>query len=401
MIKALSVTEINSYIKDVISSDVFLSSVYITGEISNFTNHKKTGHFYFTIKDKKSSLKAIMFKGYAQKILFDIYDGMEVSIVGSIKVFERDANCQLYCEKIFPIGDGSLHLAFNQLKEKLEKNGYFDIEKKKPIPKYPKKICVITASTGAAIKDILNILSRRYPIAEVLVISTIVQGVMAEESISSSIIYANSIDDIDVIILGRGGGSSEDLWCFNSEKVAKEIFDSKIPIISAVGHETDFTISDFVSDIRASTPSEAAEISTPNKQDLLNYISSMEELLYYHIGKNYTDNKKSYKNINQRLLFLSPKNILKVKKENILSIEKFLYNNCKSNINKYINKFKENSLLLSALNPMSIILRGYSLSYMGDKILSSVDGVQEGDIIDIKLKDGNLRTKVLDNKFEI
>lgn len=401
MVKALSVTEINSYIKNVISLDVFLSSVYITGEISNFTNHKKTGHFYFSIKDKKSSLKAIMFKGYAQKILFDIYDGMEVSIVGSIKVFERDANCQLYCEKIFPIGDGSLHLAFNQLKEKLEKKGFFNIEKKKAIPKYPKKICVITAITGAAIKDILNILSRRYPIAEVLVISTIVQGIMAEESISSSIIYANSIDDIDVIILGRGGGSSEDLWCFNSEKVAKEIFNSKIPIISAVGHETDFTISDLVSDIRASTPSEAAEIATPNKEDLLDYILKTKKLLEYYIGKNYVDIKKNYKNINQRLIFLSPKNILKAKKENVLNIEKFLYNNCRLNINKYINKFKENSLLLSALNPMSIILRGYSLSYSGDKILSSIDGVEEGDIIDIKLKDGSLRTQVLDNNLKI
>lgn len=401
MVKALSVTEINSYIKNVISLDVFLSSVYITGEISNFTNHKKTGHFYFTIKDKKSSLKAIMFKGYAQKILFDIYDGMEVSIVGSIKVFERDANCQLYCEKIFPIGDGSLHLAFNQLKEKLEKKGFFNIEKKKAIPKYPKKICVITASTGAAIKDILNILSRRYPIAEVLVISTIVQGIMAEESISSSIIYSNSIDDIDVIILGRGGGSSEDLWCFNSEKVAKEIFNSKIPIISAVGHETDFTISDLVSDIRASTPSEAAEIATPNKEDLLDYILKTKKLLEYYIGKNYIYIKKNYKNINQRLIFLSPKNILKAKKENVLNIEKFLYNNCRLNINKYINKFKENSLLLSALNPMSIILRGYSLSYSGDKILSSIDGVEEGDIIDIKLKDGSLRTQVLDNNLKI
>ena len=264
----VTVSQVNSYLKQRISEDENLSGLFIRGEISNFTNHLKTGHFYFTLKDEMSAIKAVMFRGSAQYVRFRPENGMSVIVFGRVGFYERDGVLQVYCEDMQPDGIGALSLAFEQLKDKLEKEGLFSIEHKKPLPRFPRKIAVITAKTGAALQDILNILGRRYPVTEVVLLSALVQGDQAPDSIVSCFQRLQGRTDIDVVILARGGGSLEDLWAFNSEKVAKAIYSCEIPVISAVGHEVDYTIADFVADYRAPTPSAAAEVVAPDIREL-------------------------------------------------------------------------------------------------------------------------------------
>ena len=267
-IGTFSVSELNGYIKRIIESNRTLASVTVKGEISNFTAHR-SGHFYFSLKDSEGQIKAVMFRSRAQTLRFMPESGMKVIVHGSVSVYERDGVYQLYASSIQPDGIGALYLAYEQLKEKLYKNGIFDPAHKMPLPKYPEKIGVITSPTGAAVRDIINVLKRRYPIASIYLYPSLVQGDGAEEDLIKAVDYFDRSNLCDVIIIGRGGGSIEDLWAFNSEKLAMRIFDCKIPIISAVGHETDFTICDFVADMRAPTPSAAAEISAPDIAELL------------------------------------------------------------------------------------------------------------------------------------
>lgn len=276
---AITVSQLNRYIKAVLSADSNLKGICLKGEISNFTDHKKTGHFYFTLKDNSSSIRAIMFNGYASKVKFAPENGMNVVVSGNVQVFERDGTYQIYCETMEPDGVGALYLAFEQLKEKLAKEGLFAPEHKKPLPAMPMKIGVLTAKTGAALQDIINILSRRYPLATLVLVPTLVQGENAPKSIIHSLKLVQQYDDIDVLILGRGGGSIEDLWAFNDEEVAREIYRCTIPVISAVGHEIDYTIADFAADMRAPTPSAAAELVAPDCSVVLQQIEGTENLL--------------------------------------------------------------------------------------------------------------------------
>ena len=281
----ITVTQLNTYIKSILDENPVLKTIYIKGEISNFKHYYKSGHMYLTLKDSNCQLKAVMFSSYASRLKFRPENGMSVICRGRISAYEKDGVYQLYIEDMQPDGIGSLSIAFEQLKEKLEKEGLFDLSHKKSIPKYPQKIGVATSNMGAAIEDIKNIIKRRYPVAELVVAPTIVQGDAAPEDIVKSIKLLDSIDDIDVIIVGRGGGSLEDLWAFNTEIVARAVFECKKPIISAVGHETDFTICDFVADLRAETPSAAAEKAVPDINELMKFTEAAESKMLYCITK--------------------------------------------------------------------------------------------------------------------
>ena len=274
-----TVSQLNNYVKNIIDNDPYLNYIYVVGEISNFTNHYKTGHFYLTLKDEKAAIKAVMFRSSAARIKFEPQNGMKVICRGRASLFERDGSFQFYIEDMQPDGVGALQIAFEQLVEKLKAEGLFDEKYKKKIPSYPEKIAVITSPTGAAIQDITNVLTRRFPCAEMIMCPVLVQGDGAAEQLIDAVKRVNETNAADVIIIGRGGGSIEDLWAFNDEELAREIFRSRIPVISAVGHEIDYTISDFVSDLRAPTPSAAAELAVPDITDVKYLLAKTEDNL--------------------------------------------------------------------------------------------------------------------------
>ena len=412
-----TVSQINSYINKIMKRDVNLKNIYIKGEISNYKTYP-SGHSYFTLKDEKSQISAVMFKGYKDRFLkFKPENGMKVIIKGKIEVYEKTGRYQLYATKITEDGIGNLHIAFEQLKKKLDKEGLFDDTHKKEIPKYPKKIGVVTAQTGAAVRDIITTIKRRYPICEVLVFSTLVQGDQAAPQIVRQIRHAQNFN-IDTLIVGRGGGSIEDLWPFNEEIVAREIYDCKIPTISAVGHEIDFTISDFVSDKRAATPTAAAELAVPD----MNEVKLKLNQLHYNINKIINDkiiqNKTKLENISQKQVLKNPEAIYEIKEMHLDSIINKLNFTSKNIINKNKNKlFKlENSIIfknpkeitkskrdaclrninkLEVLNPLLTLKRGYSITKIGDKVISSSKNVKKGDELDIEFDDGTINTKVI------
>ena len=412
-----TVSQINSYINKIMKRDVNLKNIYIKGEISNYKTYP-SGHSYFTLKDEKSQISAVMFKGYKDRFLkFKPENGMKVIIKGKIEVYEKTGRYQLYATKITEDGIGNLHIAFEQLKKKLDKEGLFDDTHKKEIPKYPKKIGVVTAQTGAAVRDIITTIKRRYPICEVLVFSTLVQGDQAAPQIVRQIRHAQNFN-IDTLIVGRGGGSIEDLWPFNEEIVAREIYACKIPTISAVGHEIDFTISDFVSDKRAATPTAAAELAVPD----MNEVKLKLNQLHYNINKIINDkiiqNKTKLENISQKQVLKNPESIYEIKEMHLDSIINKLNFTSKIIINKNKNKlFKlENSIIfknpkeitkskrdaclrninkLEVLNPLLTLKRGYSITKIGDKVISSSKDVKKGDELDIEFDDGTINTKVI------
>lgn len=413
--KYLSVTALSRYLKFKFDNDEHLKCVYLKGEISNFKSHT-TGHFYFSIKDEGSKINAIMFSANAKKLAFTPTDGMKILVRGRVSVYEATGNYQIYVEEILEDGVGNLYIAFEQLKEKLSKEGLFDQKYKKKLPKFPERIGVITASTGAAIKDILSTLKRRYPICEVILFPSLVQGENAAPDIVSKIKMTANYD-LDVLIVGRGGGSIEDLWPFNEEIVARAIFDCKIPIISAVGHEIDYTIADFVADLRAPTPTGAAEMAVPNIVDLTKHINQLQIRLNEGILKivNYQklflDSLKGsfviknplimYDSKKQKLDLIIEKlnSILKIKLDKnfdrlnflansyILKNPSLLYQNKQDNLNNIIEK-------LELINPLKVLKRGYSVTYSNDKIINSVKNLNENDNLKIKLSDGLIFTKI-------
>ncbi len=357
----LTVSELNAYIKRKFDFDEVLSNVWVKGEISNFKNHS-SGHMYMTIKDETGVIKAVMFKGNTFSLRFMPENGMKVLALGRVSVYERDGQYQLYIEKMEPDGVGALYIAYEQLKKRLEVEGLFDNRYKKAIPEFPKKIGVVTSPTGAAVRDILNILKRRYPIADVTVYPVQVQGEGSAEQIASAIKYINNQNDCDVIITGRGGGSIEDLWCFNEEICARAIFESQIPVISAVGHETDFTIADFVADLRAPTPSAAAELATPDIYEISSYLSEVNNRIYRLASAIY-ENKK-YK-INELAKRFSEKAILNDfanKRQYIDSLSQKEFTAVNLIISSAKEKFIKEVSKLEVLNPLSVIKRGYSLA---------------------------------------
>jgi len=390
-----TVAELNEYMKSLLENDYVLGNIYVKGEISNFTNHK-TGHFYFTVKDDKSVLKAVMFGG-SSKLKFMPENGMKVILHGRISLFVRDGQYQIYCDDIEPDGVGSLYIAFEQLKAKLESEGLFDVRHKKPLPKVPLAIGIITSPTGAAIRDMINVITRRFPMAKIVLFPTLVQGANAPQQLASGIKFFNATKDVDVIIIGRGGGSIEELWAFNDENLARVVFASKIPVISAVGHETDFTICDFAADLRAPTPSAAAELAVPDTGELKKQLDNVEkkmELLLSGKIKNYRERIKNYENSN---VLKNPMNIIDDKRMNILHMEKNLTAQIKIILSGKQSQFVMYSSKLEALNPLSVLTRGYSVVYKDEdkKIVKKLEDVEINSEISVKLSDGFVDAQVV------
>lgn len=395
----LTVSEVNLYIKNTFEADFLLNSLWVKGEISNFKLHS-SGHIYMTLKDEGGVLKSVMFRTSASRLKFLPENGMKVLAHGRISVYERDGQYQLYVDALEPDGIGALYKAFEQMKDKLEKDGLFDTGHKKSIPKYPEKIAVVTSPTGAAVRDILNVLTRRYKLADITIYPVQVQGKEASGQIKRALEYINSCTDTDVIILGRGGGSIEDLWAFNEEVTARAIYESFIPIISAVGHETDFTISDFVSDMRAPTPSAAAELATPSQIEIKNqlnqYILRVNQAAIYNIKHRRTlcDNLKNR---------ISSTTIINMYNQKRIYVDSLVKSMQHIATLKFSNAEKQYSNLLTeleTLNPVTILKRGYSVLSGNGKVIRTVKDVNVDDEVDIKLSDGTVYAKVMKKEVQ-
>ena len=391
---AVTVTQLNKYLKDRFDEDENLNAILVKGEISNFKNHY-TGHLYFTLKDENSLIKCIMFKSYAEKLNFKPKDGMKVMVFGTVSVFERDGVYQIYAKTMMEDGIGDLHEQFEQLKAKLEKEGLFEQSHKKIIPLYPNVIGVLTSQTGAVIRDIINVSTRRNPNVYIRLLPVPVQGPGAAEQIADKIRIMNEKKLADVLIIGRGGGSLEDLWPFNEEIVARAIYDSEIPIISAVGHETDFTIADFVADLRAPTPSAAAELAVPDifevKQKIINY----QDRSKLALKKKIEIMKLRFEKIMKSRIFTDP--MRKVMDNSIILDDymKRLENAIKEIKTEKKNKYIELVTKLDSISPLKTLTRGYSLTEKDGQIIKSASQIDKGDIITIKFSDGEKNAKIL------
>ena len=417
--KYISVTALTRYIKFKIDNDVHLQEVYLKGEISNFKAHTR-GHFYFTIKDETSRINAIMFSYNASKIKFTPEDGMKVLVKGKISVFETTGNYQIYVEEMQEDGVGNLYVAFEQLKKKLGDEGLFDAKYKKPIPKIPMRVGIVTAPTGAAVKDILSTIKRRFPICKTILFPCLVQGELAKDDIVKKLDIADNYD-LDVIILGRGGGSIEDLWPFNEEVVARKVFNCKTPIISGVGHQIDFTICDFVADVRAETPTGAAERAVPMLSDLLLEIDSYKTRYTNAVRRILDNNKLRLKKLKESYVLKNPLSMYEIKEQKLDNIIDKL-NTCmnaviytaKSKLEIIENSiiFKDPSILykdkqkktnhliekLELLNPLNALKRGYSITKKDNKCITSIKDVKENDDISVMIKDGEIKAKVMEVK---
>lgn len=415
-IKYITISDLNRYIKAKFDIDSNLNTVYLKGEISNFKHHTR-GHFYFTLKDENSRLSAVMFNFNVMKVNFNPEDGMKVLVSGRISVYEATGSYQIYVNTMELDGIGNLYLEYEKLKKKLASEGLFNPEHKKSIPRYPKTIGIITAPTGAAIRDILSTIKRRYPIAKTILFPALVQGEGAKESVAKQLKRAQEYD-LDVIICGRGGGSIEDLWCFNEEIVARAIYDSKIPVISAVGHEIDFTIADFVADLRAPTPTGAAEMAVPNIADLNNLFNQLKIRATKAIQNKMASTTNRLETITSKQILKNPLSIYEIKEQkldNLLDrLQLFMTNRIKEDTLKY-HKVIDNKLFknpvkilenkeyqfnillktITVLNPMKLLESGYSIVKNKDEVITSIKLVKVNDNIDINLKDGKLVAKVV------
>ena len=390
----ITVTQLNTYVKMKLESDGNLNNVYVRGEISNFTNHYKSGHLYFSLKDDGGAIKAVMFSFAASRLRFALSDGMQVIARGRVSLYEKTGSYQFYAEEIQPDGLGALNMAYEQLKEKLYKEGLFDEKYKKPIPKFPKKMAVITSETGAAVRDILQISARRWPLCEIILCPVLVQGEYAAASLISALRKVNEENAADVIIIGRGGGSLEDLFAFNDEKLAREIFASKIPVISAVGHETDFTISDFVSDLRAPTPSAAAELALPDINSQLQMLASYEAYLKKSLFDKINLKTKELEKLASSRVLKDPYEIINIRKLQIDYLSKRFENAAVSKISKAEKELSYLSGKLDAISPLKVLSRGYGAVLKDEKALKSINDINIGDEFSVILSDGKLTAKV-------
>ncbi len=388
--KVYSVSQLNKYIKIIMDNDTFLNDINITGEITNFKAHY-SGHLYFTLKDDTSTIKCVMFKGNAMYLKFKPGDGMKVVISGQVSVFERDGVYQIYCKSMIPEGVGELYIAYEQLKKKLDKEGLFDEKYKKRLPFLPNRVGVITSRTGAVIRDIINVSTRRYPNVNLLIYPASVQGVNVAKTVISGIKTFNKLNNVDVIIIARGGGSFEDLFGFNDESLAREVFNSHIPIVSAVGHETDFTICDFVSDLRAPTPSAAAELVYPQYSDIIQKITSDKNRVMLGIG-NYIERKKEYvKRLKALKLEKVPLDIIQKHRLTIDSCMKQSYNTICINLEKYKSKFMQATAKLDVLSPLKTLSRGYSIvQNKNGNVITKIKEVSKNDELFLTLTDGKV-----------
>jgi exodeoxyribonuclease VII large subunit len=395
----LSVSDVNKYVKELISRDLVLTNLWVKGEISNCKPHY-SGHIYFTVKDENSLLKCVMFRTHASALKFVPENGMKVIIKGYISVFERDGQYQLYAESMQPDGIGALHIAFEQLKTRLQAEGLFDSKYKKPLPYLPRKIGVVTSSTGAVIRDIINVINRRFRNTEIKVCPVAVQGETASVQIAAAIRRLNRIKSVDVIIVARGGGSLEELWAFNEEIVARGIFESEIPVISAVGHETDYTIADFVADMRAPTPSAAAEMVLPEKIALKEKINSLNARLKNAIVYNTDKSRARYERLINSTVFKQPYDRVYQERMRLDVLEKYMRKAMKANYYKSKSDFSVLIGKLDALSPLGILARGYSIvkSSKNDEILKSIKKVNVDDKLLIDMSDGTIECTVKGKK---
>ncbi|MBQ4382246.1 MAG: exodeoxyribonuclease VII large subunit [Oscillospiraceae bacterium] len=381
----MTVTQLNEYIKGLLDSDGLLYSVAVTGELSNYKVYP-SGHHYFTVKDENSALRCVMFKGNAMQLRFRPESGMKVIAAGRVSVFTRDGAYQLYVTSLTPAGVGDLAVAFEQLKEKLNKEGLFAREHKKPIPRYPMRIGVITSSAGAAVHDIIRVLRKRWPLGKIILLPVRVQGAEAPPEIVGAIRYADRHQVADVLIVGRGGGSIEDLWCFNDERVARAIYDCSIPVISAVGHEPDVTISDFVADLRAATPSNGAELCAPDRAELLEYLDSAGERCWTAVMGYISHGRQILKSFSEKRVLRDPKNYVEDKKLRLDSLRSRLENAAALAYSRSARRFEVCAGRLDALSPLKVLSRGYAIAMTPEgRAVKSGRDVNTGERISVRL----------------
>lgn len=393
--KILTVSQLNFYVKSILDSDQRLNYVFLCGEISNLTDHYRSGHIYLSLKDNKSVIRAVMFAGNARNLKFKPMEGMKVICRGRVTLYEATGQYQYYIEDMQPDGIGALYQAYEQLKEKLQLKGLFDQSHKKPIPYCPKTIGVITSPTGAAVQDIKNILTRRFPSVNIILCPVLVQGDNAVPQLIDAVNKLNEYDLCDTIIIGRGGGSIEDLWAFNDENLANAIYNSHIPVISAVGHETDFTICDFVSDLRAPTPSAGAELAVPDRNEILQNLDAQRQYLSSLMDKKLIENNNVVSELTTKLLSLSPDDKIAKLYNDLDFLSQKYENNSNRIFQNTANKIELLATKLESLNPVSILKRGYSVVTNNDKTVTSVKDVKNGDTLAINVTDGKIISKVI------
>ena len=386
--QALSITQINEYIRTMMDSDALLTGLAVRGEISNYKMYP-SGHHYFTLKDEGGALKCVMFKGNAMRLRFRPENGMKVIAMGRITVYPRDGAYQLYCSNLIVDGIGDLHAAFEQLKVKLDAQGLFDPAHKKPLPKYPGVIGIITSSAGAAVHDMLRILKKRYPLSQVRLLPVRVQGAEAPAEIAAAIAYANHFQLADLLIVGRGGGSIEDLWAFNDERVAYAIYHSAIPVISAVGHEPDVTISDFVADLRAATPSNAAELAVPDQDALRQNLDSMSSVMGNLLSRQLKEARRRLNILSQSPTLTSPDQYLIQRRKNLELLKGRIFTAQTRVIHNHKQRYISATAKLDAMSPLKVLTRGYAMAQDQDKnVIRSVKQIAVGEMLDISLSDG-------------
>jgi len=392
--KIITVSQLNFYVKSLLENDFTLNSVIVTGEISNLTDHYRSGHIYFSLKDDKSVIRCVMFSGSARNLRFKPQEGMKVIAVGRVSLYEQTGAYQLYVEGMQPDGIGELTMAYEQLKKKLESKGLFSQEHKKPIPAFPRTVGVITSPTGAVIRDIQNVISRRYPNVEILLCPVLVQGDAAAPQLINAVNLFNEYDLADVIIIGRGGGSIEDLWAFNDENLAYSVYASNIPIISAVGHETDTTLCDFVSDLRAPTPSAAAELAVPNRLDLLENVQTLFRQGVTAVNTLFSLQENDMEKITSVVTAHSPLDELEKDTELLESYAIRAKSAAENKLQHAEASAKDLFTTVEALNPVAVLNRGFAYITKEDNNISSVKDVESGDLLDITLKDGKIAAQV-------
>lgn len=386
----LSVSQLNRYIKMNFDADENLVNIFISGEISNFTNHYRTGHLYFTLKDDSAAVRAVMFNSSAKRLKFMPEDGMKVIARGRVSVYEASGQYQLYVDDMQPDGVGALNLAYEQLKEKLQKEGLFSELHKKPLPPYPEKVGVITSPTGAAVRDIINVLGRRFPYAEIVFCPVLVQGDGAHLQLTDAVNLFNSERAADVIIIGRGGGSIEDLWEFNDEGLARAVYNSEIPVISAVGHETDFTICDFVADMRAPTPSAAAELAVPDANELQYALSALKNRMFLNVSSGIADRRSRLEYLTSKGALKSPDEMLSNRSQRLDTAFSKMLSSYENRIGGKKVEFISAATALSKLDPMSVLMRGFAfVSDKSGKNVCSSQALAKGDKINVRFHDGS------------
>lgn len=391
----LSVSQLNRYIKMNFDADENLANVFISGEISNFTNHYRTGHLYFTLKDDSAAVRAVMFNSSAKRLKFMPEDGMKVIARGRVSVYEASGQYQLYVDDMQPDGVGALNLAYEQLKEKLQKEGLFSELHKKPLPPYPEKVGVITSPTGAAVRDIINVLGRRFPYAEIVFCPVLVQGDGAHLQLTDAVNLFNSERAADVIIIGRGGGSIEDLWEFNDEGLARAVYNSDIPVISAVGHETDFTICDFVADMRAPTPSAAAELAVPDANELQYALSALKNRMFLNVSSGIADRRSRLEYLTSKGALKSPDEMLSNRSQRLDTAFSKMLSSYENRIGGKKVEFISAATALSKLDPMSVLMRGFAfVSDKSGKNVYSSQALAKGDKINVRFHDGSAACEV-------